>query len=299
MRTSSRSLGFLPRMVVAIVVLIFVAACGPMTERGPTVSNPNADAAQVSSIQSRRDIERVLWRNMTTNEVFARLGPCSDIITFPDGALLWTYWLRPFREEYNSNALYVLAVRLSITNGRVEHVGYLRASEPRAGTDGVLPDGAHTNAQTNASTEPCLVTLSVVSSNQIDGERLVDSQKFPKLGYVRTTPEVTIAKLRTVVIETHSSAQPSQPGTPGRSFVIYLTEQDSRVIQSFTGTNVLRRILISVCGEPVAAPVLISPIDTGSLVFDCTDPVVAERLEQELTLMAREEPRSPHQDGGR
>ena len=128
-----------------------------------------------------------------------------------------------------------------------------------------------------------------MESDQVDlgdfirniGGRFVDSQRFPKLGYVPVTPDVTIAKLRTVVIERRP---PSEPW----SFVIYLTERDSLAIESFTRTNVSRSVLISVCGQPVAAPVLLSSIDTGSFVFDCADRVVAERLERELTQMATE-----------
>jgi hypothetical protein len=95
------------------VVLTLAPACHRKGEGNGTVSSHATDPVQISSIQSRRDIERVLKTGMTTNEVLARMGPCSDIITFPDGALLWTYWLHPFREDGKDKGLYVLAARLT------------------------------------------------------------------------------------------------------------------------------------------------------------------------------------------
>lgn len=290
---------FARQLVIAIIVLALAPGCRPKSEGNGTASSDDTGAVRLSSIHSRRDIERVFRLGMTTNEILARLGPCLDITGFPDGTLLWTYWLHPFPEEGTNNGLYLLAARLSITNGRVGHVGYLRAAESVAQTQEALSNGMHIKGLPDGSVEPYLLTLSIVSSNRIDGACFVDSQRFPKLGYVPTAPGVTITNLRSVVIERHSPTQPSQRSFPGRSFVIYFAEHDSLVIHSFTRTNVSRRILISVCGEPIAAPVLVSPIDTGSLVFDCTDPAVAERLQQQLTQMAREKPVSPPQSDGR
>jgi len=277
---------FACHVAIAIIVLALAVGCRPKNDANKAAPSHTTDAVGLSSIHSRRDFERVLKRGMTTNEVLASLGPCSDTMTFPDGTLLWTYWFHPFPEE----GMYVLAARLSITNGRVEHVGFLRATEPMAGTQEGLSNGVHTKkGLPDGSTEPCLLTLSIVSSNRIEGTRFVDSQRFPRLGYVPMTPEVSIAKLRTVVIERHPPTEPNQQAFPGWSFVVYLTEEDSLVLQSFTRTNVSHRILISVNSEPVAAPVLLSPIDTGSFVFDCADRKVAERLERELTRMSKEE----------
>ena len=118
-RTFPRSREFAHRTIVAIVMFSLSAGCRPRSEEDGTVST-NTDAARLSTIHSRADLEQVLKPGMTTNAVLARLGPCSNVMTFPDGTLLWTYWLEPFPEE---SGLYVLAARLSITNGRVGNLG--------------------------------------------------------------------------------------------------------------------------------------------------------------------------------
>lgn len=287
--TPCRCREFACQVVIAIVVLALAPGCRPKSEANGAASGHITEAVGLDSIHSRRDLDGVLKRGMTTNEVLVRLGNSSDIMTLTDGMLEWTYWLHPFPAEGEMKGLYVVAARLSITNGRVEHVGYVYMSAPTVGTQVALSNGAHSNQLHGGSIQPCLLTLSVISSNRIVGGRFIDSQRFPQLGYVPMTPEVSIGKVRSVVIERHPPTQSNQLDFPGWSFVVYLTEEDSLLLQSFTGTNVSRRVLISVNNEPIAAPVVLTPIDTGSFVFDCTDRVVAERLERELTQMAKED----------
>jgi hypothetical protein len=276
-------------VVVAVIVLALAPGCRPKTESSETASDHTAHAVALNSIHSKRDLDLVLKLGMTTNEVLVRLGDSTDITTLPDGRLQWTYWLHPFPGEGEMKGLYVLAARLSITNGQVAHVGYLYADAPTVRTQVVISSGAHSNGLPGSSSKPCPLTLSVVSTNRIVGGRFIDTQKLPKLGYVPTTPEVSIGKVRTVVIERHPPTGPNQQDFAGWSFTVYLTEEDSLVVQAFTRTNVSRRVLISVNNEPIDAPVVLTPIDTGSLVFSCTDRLVAQQLERELSTMAKED----------
>src|SRR5438067_1670089 len=102
------------RVAVAVLILASATGCRPRNEADGAASGRATEPVSLSSIHSKRDIDRVLKLGMTTNEVLARVGDSAEISAFPDGTLEWTYWLDPFPGEGKMRGLYVLAVHLSV-----------------------------------------------------------------------------------------------------------------------------------------------------------------------------------------
>jgi hypothetical protein len=105
------------------------------------------------------------------------------------------------------------------------------------------------------------LSLFVVSDTAPLRGRYVDTERFPKLGYVRETPDLSVKSVVSVTRRRSESGQPL--------VVIELTSKDAATLQQFTAANVHRRMLVMLGEQPIAAPYILVPIDTGSLVIQC------------------------------
>lgn len=181
----------------------------------------------------------------------------------------------------------VIGVLIGITNGHLAYweCAYAGAGEKATRED--LPTPA-TNITTGVTTQdsPALKFF-VVSSQPIANGHFVDTQLLPKLGFVSLSPDLAVSKLKGVVVEQRQSSAAETGGRTVWSFTIQLTPQDATQLASFTATNISKQILITVCDEPVSAPTVRAPLETGSLVIECNDGPQVEAIKSQLAKMKR------------
>jgi hypothetical protein len=134
------------------------------------------------------------------------------------------------------------------------------------------------------------VKLSIVSTDPIGGGKFVNTARFPKLGFVRATPDLVVTEIEKA--EVQEQAADSQGGRTNWSFEVDLRGSDARLLGELTATNVPCRVLIQVDDKILAAPLVTTPIANGRVAFECSDPEAAREFETALSRLRRNAPRN-------
>jgi preprotein translocase subunit SecD len=112
----------------------------------------------------------------------------------------------------------------------------------------------------------------VVSEKPIANGRYINSQEFPKLGYISNAPSYVLTRLR----ETSTNDVTSTTIMNGKivstnisaGISITLFPEDAKTFYNFTEENVLRKVLLMLGDQPVAAPRISEPIENGNVRLD-------------------------------
>jgi hypothetical protein len=140
-----------------------------------------------------------------------------------------------------------------------------------------------TGCRSSAPVTP--LSIYIVSQEEVEGGRLIDTPDFPKLGYIGPTPDLVITKLETV--GTNTSGQPGQP-RPG--VVIMLRAEDAQKFATLSEKAVMKKVLFMVGDTPLTALGVMSPLDaaqTRSLQLALTNQADQTRIENELRKLTR------------
>jgi hypothetical protein len=234
------------------------------------------------------DLQRVLFRGVGTNEIVASLGKPDRIEILGEEKVEWRFSLTPFPAgKQMAEETYVDGLILAITNGHLADWGcaYVRRP-PKRTQETLFPDRGERATQTPAQDLPRL-NLFVVSSDPIDGGRFIDTQLFPKLGYISPTPDLSISELREVTFEQRIASGPGNQGGTNWAFGIFLTRKDAAQLESLTARNVSRKLLIMAGDEAVSAPKILEPLGTGSLVIECSERSLMDTIKKHLARIQR------------
>jgi hypothetical protein len=262
-----------------------LAGCGRnsnnVTKAPATSSGPRPE------IKSTADLGRLLAAGMTTNEIVARLGQPTDTLPSLGGADRWVYDLTPFPAG-NEWGSYVYAVDVFITNGYLASWGcsYYTPGPRKVGPEmTILGEGA----TTSSTQAPTFLKFFIVSSNQIAGGRFIDTDQFPKLGFIPPAPELVISTLKEVWLqEQRPNAGARNPNQNFWEFNFSLTEPDAARFASFTASNIDNKFLMMVGDDPVFSATIVEPISGGNFRLTTTNQVVIEEAKKLLANMARE-----------
>jgi hypothetical protein len=273
---------FLRLICTAFILGGFLVGCSGGRDGGADTRDGAA-----SQIHSMADIERWLTPVGTTNDIVRSLGRPHRVEDLSGGDKVWRYGLSPFPAEGQMRGAMVVGLVIGITNGHLAYwtCAYAGAGEKVPKED--LPTPAENIAAKATTQDSPTVKFFVVTSQPTTNGRFVDTERFPKLGFVSPSPNLVVGKLKGVVVEQRG---PSAPETGGRtvwSFTIQLTAEDATQLASLTATNILKQILVMVCDEAVSAPTIRAPLETGSLVIECTDGPHVEAIKRQLAKMER------------
>jgi preprotein translocase subunit SecD len=110
----------------------------------------------------------------------------------------------------------------------------------------------------------------VVSDKPIPNGHYLDTSDFPKVGYISNTPSLVVARLQSVTVVTNTTSVFEDAGgkevkTVLPSVVIQMLPADGKRFGKLTRENVGRRVVLMLGDRPLTAPVIISPIDSGSV----------------------------------
>jgi hypothetical protein len=273
---------------VVYIIALFLTGCGRQADRPSAHSQPgNGSSPPAQAIQSMRDLGRVMTPGITTNAILTRLGAPLDSEQLPNGVMEWRYLLPPFPAEGRMRAAYVIGARLEITNGCLARVNCTYMSAQNGGKQEVLLSQTE-SGQTKDKKQPSpALKLFIVSSESFTNGDLIDTHRFPKLGYVSQRPTLAVSVIKEAAVEEHAASASGEQTETGCSFTIFLTSQDASLLKSITATNTSKRVLIMVGNELVAAPFIVAPLETGSFMFECHDRPLIESVKDALRRMDR------------
>lgn len=118
------------------------------------------------------------------------------------------------------------------------------------------------------------VAFYVVSEEQIEGGRFIDTKEFPKLGYIRRTPDLALTALEAVTVandvlgkfvreQQNRNGGLAGLGSDWRTLYIKLLPEDARKFEVLTKNNLGKRILLMLGEQPLTAPLVGAPINYG------------------------------------
>lgn len=125
-----------------------------------------------------------------------------------------------------------------------------------------------THAADDAKSPTNALRFFVVSDEKIPDGRYLDTAEFPKLGYIRNTPDLVVSNLQSVTTNTASwleTYQGKQTQKSAPAFQILMLASDSKRFSELTRTNLGHRLLLMLEERPLIAPVIMSPIESGSI----------------------------------
>lgn len=257
-------------------------------DRGNTLPDSRKSASNQGeihhSINSIPDLQRLLIPSMGTNDIIATLGKPIRMEDLPRGETMWRYQLPPFPADGQMRGTYVVGLIIGITNGHLANWGCDYVGGDQYGQRREVP--SNRNGKTEAETLPSL-RIYVISTDPIAEGRFIDTERFPKLGFIPPTPNLTISKLKKATVEEHTVSGAEDQRTAW-SFDIALTQDDAARLKSLTEANVLKNVLIMVGEEPVSAPKIMTPLENGTFVIECRERSLMEAVRSQLANMARE-----------
>jgi len=165
----------------------------------------------------------------------------------------------------------------------------VKTSEPSIALDGRLSVPSKTPPHTRTK-----LVFHVVSKEPISGGVFVDTQEFPKLGYIRALPDLEIVHLQDVSLDVYpvidlTGERMSSPGT-GESVArlsVVLALQDTNRMHSFSSENLGNQVLILVNDEIIAAPRLLQPSQDQWFQITTSNTNKAEKIYRQLKLLAK------------
>ena len=253
----------------------------PPASRPPAASQASPQEARLA-IRSVVELRKRLVPGMTTNEIIAKWGkPDREEVT--GNTISWRYSLRPFPADDDMQGTHVIGMIVDTTNGHVARLNFAYVGAARVST-GAPPEplGDRTNGG-----RPTTLKFFAVSTHPVKGGRFIDTEQLPKLGYISSTPELTIDRLKKVTLE---QQRVEQPGAPSRMVWAFKCEMDEEVAAQFkaiTTTNVGKPLLIVVGDEPIVAPMIVDPIPNGLVDIEVPDRTSMELLRKHLDGMQR------------
>jgi hypothetical protein len=104
----------------------------------------------------------------------------------------------------------------------------------------------------------------VVASSQLPNGKYINTEKFEHLGYVSSTPDFSILRLKSVK---YHLIQSSVNNSIVNQYMVIMSLEtnDAELFKEFTARNTGSRILITLDESLVQAPLLVYPISDGEL----------------------------------
>jgi hypothetical protein len=268
-------------LMYAVGILSSLIGCGQKDHvAADSLSIDARDARQ--AIRSTDDLRRLLTLGRGTNEVVKSFGEPYERENLEQGLEMWHYNIPPFPADDTMARAYVTGVSLVITNGRLANwaCSYQGAA---------IPSNSRRHLTSNRTNQlTTKLEFFVVNSDPFVGARLIDTQRFPKLGYVSSSPVLTITKLKDVILEQQKAIGPEKNDVTVWSFGIFLSQEDGVRLKTLTATNISKRILIMIGDEPASAPIIKAPLESGSFEVQGEDRLWMEAVSEQLARMDRQ-----------
>ncbi len=268
-----------------------LVSCGRRTDisTNHALSSSESRGGPRLAIKSMTDLRQLLPLGLMTNAIFTRLGLPDRTEEAQEGRVDWTYSLLPFPAENMRPETYVIGVTLTITNGYLAWWGCAYAS-PHGATiahEQVHPNGSNRPSLPNNQDRP-LLEFFIISTNPIAGGRLIDTEPFPKLGFISSKANLEISNLKGVTFEERTIPSSRSSVQTVWTLTFHLSETDASRFESLTADNIDKSFLMMVADEPLFSASIREPIPGGNFRFESTNQAVIEAVKKQLINVPRE-----------
>lgn len=233
-----------------------------------------ARADLASNIQSLAELKKILVPGISTNSIVSRLGTPVERHSFTNNVESWRYALAFLPETHAWGTSYITGALLVISNAQLASWGFDSVGVSTVQHQAI---GSNVAASDGTRQDPGVIELYVVETNSIPGGRFVNTTRLPGLGYISSTPIMVITKLKSLNLEKTIVASGGTNETVWM-FATYLLSEDAEKLKFATANNIGRRLLVVVNNEPIVAPKVVSPLETGAIGIACDDPSLVEKL---------------------
>jgi preprotein translocase subunit SecD len=130
----------------------------------------------------------------------------------------------------------------------------------------------------------------IVGENQFPGCRYLDTADFPKVGYISNSPAFIVTSLLSVATNIAHSVQHYQGKTTQKSeagVLISMLPADAKRFAELTRENVGRQMVLMLKNRPLIAPLILSPIESGSIQITFSPREDSQALATELQQIVR------------
>jgi hypothetical protein len=268
--------GVLRVRIIASLVAIVLAGCSDKSEvaaeRSPLSSEQNGRTV----IRNEADLRRILIPGMSTNAIVAQFGkPRPENVAM--AGTEWRYGLHAFPADGEMPGTHVIGLVIGVTNGHLERWGCTYVGESAK----VMSEEVLLNTENNSTS--ATLKFFTVHSNSISQGRYIDTERLPKLGFISSSPDLIIGRLRKAILE-ERTATGGRVGQGGIVWVfnISLNQEDTERLKTMSTTNVSKKVLIMVEDEPVVAPMIMAPLETGQFELECDERSLMELVKKQL-----------------
>ncbi len=265
------------RFSVGSLLALLIAFSGCSEKQTETAAHKIQLSHQTGQIRSMQDLRIFLVPGTTTNALVEKFGQpyYTDIVR---SGIEMRFEIPPVPAEGQWSGSHVVGVVVLITNGCVSKWGCsYRDLSPEPN-----PTSSELLFSAKESSNHISLRCFVVKSQQIPQGRFVDTDRFPKLGYIPNQPDLTITNVSSVKLDQYDIV-----GTEGRSstswsFRFTFESSDTPRLEALTDKNIAERLLIMIGDEPVIAPVIVTPIANGLFEIKCKDRAMMEFVKKQL-----------------
>ena len=130
----------------------------------------------------------------------------------------------------------------------------------------------------------------VVSDDPVANGHYVNTPEFPKLGYIKNSPDLVIAHLQVVMLDTATRTIEYQGVVTNEvrpAVLVRLFPDDAVRFAKLTADYVGQQILIASDTRPLMAPRVLSPIDSGKVQISLATEKEAQNTATELKKLIR------------
>jgi len=178
-----------------------------------------------------------------TNEILAKLGPPHQVLYSPSADSCWIYDTGlPNNHQSPVGSGFIGGIQIWVTNGQVKAWSYVVGGVESGPTVSALPPAFEQ--------EPVVINLYVVSEASLPGTKQIVMEYPKSYGYVSSKPDLTISVINKLSINTDVHAESNQTAITNWTFSLTLTGADSNSLSTLTESNIGKRVLIKLGGEP-------------------------------------------------
>lgn len=269
-------------IIVAICLLCIGCERRNASSRGDTYSEPTIQR----QFPTEDEVRRIIVAGATERQIVQAFGRPDKFIesdtsngtdrvlyqfALPDSkpGAEWENRFSGFEVNYKSN---------KVVNWEPVYSTLTPAISPPKSGQATFQNSEHfgrTNIETNAASN---ISFYIVSESEIDDGIYFNNSKFPRLGYISNKASLAVKQLEWVK---------AGEGPHRDSIIIGLTAEDARRFKQLTSQNVRARMLVTVNDKPIIAPIITSPIESGTVEITGINEGEVSELKQVLDRLVK------------
>ena len=153
-----------------------------------------------------------------------------------------------------------------------------------------------------SATTNAVLTFHIVSEKKIGDGRFIDTPILPKVGYIRSSPDMVVTNLQGVYSQKdadyYTLVQPDGslkkvPSHMPPSLAVQLNTEDAHRLSVLTEQAENKRLLVMLGNEPLMAPTVVAPITGGSFTIGFRSQAELKNAQRDLKKLIHDPSHKP------